>query len=647
MRSTGGTEANRISHAKRVGTAIALAFALAMLAAPQAAHAVTPASGVVSAGVTWTLDANGLLSITGSGSPNTTSKWSANANDITGISIAPTVTPVSLAGWFSSCTALQSVDASSWNLSRCKSLSKTFSGCSALTSVNASGWDTSSVTNMSSMFANCPSLQSVNMQGWTTSAVKNTSYMFSGCTDLSSLDIGSWDMSANTTTVCMFTNCSNLAEIPVSAWNMSANTTIGLMFSGCTSVRSLDLSGWSTSNVTNMGNAFSKCTSLESLNLHGWDTTSVTNFGNTFDRDAALTSLDIGGWTTAAFSTSEETFRGCASLQSLDLSGWNCTAAQNMANMFIGCSSLRRVDLGPNWTFTGAIADSSRYAALPDPPSTGGFTGLWQAVGTGSVASPAGGAATAAALQTSYAGATMADTFVWQPLQPISGTLSISGDPMVASTLTATVANAPADAQLACTWYRAAGAGQDGIAVGEGFTRTLVEDDYGTYLYAVVVDSGGTYVEQLRSTSLLIGAQISVTVPLQLHFSASSDGRLTCPTDAAVQNDSTIGMHVSGLTATALGNTVIYPLASTGGTPDAIGIRMQPGSGTPIELSTCLGGAAVSGSAWGMSARDDASTADRIPLSFEGRICAFGTLNPAIDTHFAGLTWTVSTGRTS
>ena len=65
-----------------------------------------------------------------------------------------------------------------------------FYGCSALASLDVSSWDTSAVWSMSYMFYGCSALASLDVSGWDTSSVTYMGDMFSGCSTLFSFKVG-------------------------------------------------------------------------------------------------------------------------------------------------------------------------------------------------------------------------------------------------------------------------------------------------------------------------------------------------------------------------------------------------------------------------------------------------------------------------
>ncbi|EKZ4336103.1 BspA family leucine-rich repeat surface protein, partial [Listeria monocytogenes] len=249
-------------------------------------------------------------------------------------------------------TGITNLDVSNIDTSRLTSLDSMFQFNGAA-SLDVSTWNTSNVTDMVDMFAACQAT-SINVSNIDTSKVTNMNGMFNGVR-ATSLDVSNFDTS----------NVTNMPRI----------------FSGST-MASLDVSTWNTSNVTNMWAIFSGAEAT-SLDVSNWDTSKVTDMGLMFSNTKA-TSLDV-----SSFDTSNVT---------------------NMSNMFASASQLKSLTLGSQFQFL------STDAALPDAPTTGGYSGKWQNVGTGTVDDPEGSfVGTAAELMSTYDGSTMADTYVWQP----------------------------------------------------------------------------------------------------------------------------------------------------------------------------------------------------------------------------------------
>ena len=170
-----------------------------------------------------------------------------------------------------------------------------------------------------------------------------------------------------------------------------------------------------TSDVTSMLYTFGVLESLTRLDLSAWDTRNVGSMHGMFMGASSLTSLDVSGWDTRNVGDMEWMF-GFTGLTSLDLSGWDTSNVQWMTGMFSGSDSLRRLTLGERFVF-----DPAEWFCpdLPPVPENAVFTGRWRNVGDGTANNPLGShMLTSDELMTNFNGATMADTWVWQPVNP-------------------------------------------------------------------------------------------------------------------------------------------------------------------------------------------------------------------------------------
>ena len=101
-------------------------------------------------------------------------------------SFANCSTITSTAYWFAGISHLETfIGLENLNTSNVTSMNGMFWQCSALTTLNISSFITQSVTNMANMFAGCSHLTTIRVgSGWSTSNVSNSSEMFEGCTSL-------------------------------------------------------------------------------------------------------------------------------------------------------------------------------------------------------------------------------------------------------------------------------------------------------------------------------------------------------------------------------------------------------------------------------------------------------------------------------
>ena len=187
---------------------------------------------------------------------------------------------------FGGCSALISIDTSSFNTSNTTNMSNMFSGCSSLTSLDVSNFDTSNVTNMIGMFRVCSSLTTLSLPNFNTSNVTSMTNMFYSCTALTSIDVSSFDTSKVTNMANMFRRCGALTSLNLSNFNTSIVTNMGTMFGDCTRLMTLDLTSFDTAKVTSMSNMLSNVPSEATISVSNTFTISETdcNWTGTFTR---------------------------------------------------------------------------------------------------------------------------------------------------------------------------------------------------------------------------------------------------------------------------------------------------------------------------------------------------------------------------
>ena len=208
----------------------------------------------------------------------------------------------------------------------------------------------------------------------------------------------------------LFSNLRNVETIEgLEHFDTINATSMEAMFSNAHSLTSLDLSNWNTSNVTRMGNMFHATNSLVELDVSTWDTGRVTNMAFMFMSASSLTTLDVSSWDTSRVTNMNIMFGNTPSLTTLDVSSWDTSRVTSMNNMLFNTAALRTLTLGEDFAFRGT-------PNLPAISATSEFTGYWQNVGDGTPERPQGTyVLTSAQLMSQFNGATMADTWVWQP----------------------------------------------------------------------------------------------------------------------------------------------------------------------------------------------------------------------------------------
>ena len=148
--------------------------------------------------------------------------------------------PTSCYRWFQNCNDLTTIEGIEYlNTQNVTNMGFMFNGCSALRTLDLSSFDTKNVTNMEYMFKGCSALNTLNLSSFDTKNVTNMEYMFKGCSALNTLNLSSFDTQ-----------------------NM---TNIQSMFKGCSALTTLDVSNFDTKNVTNMSEMFSSCFGLTTI----------------------------------------------------------------------------------------------------------------------------------------------------------------------------------------------------------------------------------------------------------------------------------------------------------------------------------------------------------------------------------------------
>ena len=252
---------------------------------------------------------------------------------------------------FDGCSGLTSLDVSEFNTSRVTDMDLIFSGCSGLISLDLGGFDTSRVTSMSSMFADCSSLTSLDLSGFNTSRVTEMAGMFYKCSGLTSLDVSGFDTGYVTRMGGMFYECSRLTKLDVSGFNTSQVTSMYSMFCGCSGLSSLDVSGFNMSEVRSIYSMFEGCSSLVILNIGKSDTSHIAYMNSLFEGCSNLTSLDLSGFDTSGATDISSMFKDCSSLTSLDISRFDINKVRRTTSMLAGCTNLQKLAVFANVKF--------------------------------------------------------------------------------------------------------------------------------------------------------------------------------------------------------------------------------------------------------------------------------------------------------
>ena len=274
--------------------------------------------------LTWSLDANGTLTVTGSGNIYVYDWEDYDARHTDVKKIVLNITGADrLIIYEDNFPNVESLDLKGFDTSQITNLSYAFSDLKKLKTIEFGNFNTGNVTSMARMFSGCSSLTGLNLSGWNTGKVTDMYGMFSGCRQLSDLNLSGWNTSAVMDMGRMFFSCNNLKNLNISNFNTGKVTDMNNMFSGCVSLASLDLSRWNTEKVINMSCLFDGCYGLTSINLSGWNTGRVIQMDSMFSDCKSLTALDVTGFSTGSVTDMDYMFFSCNSLKEIDISNFD------------------------------------------------------------------------------------------------------------------------------------------------------------------------------------------------------------------------------------------------------------------------------------------------------------------------------------
>ena len=361
-------------------------------------------------------------------------------------------------------SGVKSLNISSWDTRNVTNMNGMFRSASGITSLDLSGWDTSNVEDISYMFNFAYSLTHLDVSSWDTSNVTNMKSIFVGVNQLRDLDVSNWNTSNVTNMSGVFAN-NSIVNMDISGWNTGNVINMSSMFAA-SDIPVLDLSSWDTSNVVDMGGMFALA-AVTCLSIADWDTSNVQNMGQMFFHVFNLTSLDLSSWNTSRVTSMSGMFYYARNLLSLNIKGWDVRNVINMHLMFANTKitnldltswdihnllnmrgifyishysqpNMSKISLGEYFVFVlNEDSDDVKQSIdafhgdlsvfpyghphyncidLPQVPNNEYYTGHWQNVGPGTTYNPQGThILTSDQLVATFDGATMADTWVWQP----------------------------------------------------------------------------------------------------------------------------------------------------------------------------------------------------------------------------------------
>lgn len=178
---------------------------------------------------------------------------------------------------------------------------------------------------------------------------------------------------------------------------------------------SLDVSQFDTSQATKMGGMFYGLSALTTIDVSNFNTDNVTDANLMFRGTGSLKEINFEKGTFSKLTGSMYMF-GKSGVSAINLK--NVASTAKLSNsIFDYSTNIQQITLGPQVTF----GSSSHLNDAPETP--GEFTGLWQAVGSGTLQNPLGQVfETGKAITDLYNGKdnpTEVETYVWQPVNRV------------------------------------------------------------------------------------------------------------------------------------------------------------------------------------------------------------------------------------
>ena len=274
----------------------------------------------------------------------------SNVTKISGLGWLDTSAVTDMSYMFHRCTALTSVDVSSFNTDNVTTMSHMFgdvlNGAMALTSINfGEKFVKSTVTDLSYMLYYCGKLTSLEIDDWDISNVVNMSNFSRACAKLTTFganNLRDWDFGNVVDMSQAFRGLLIMPKLELENWNVSKVKNMYCLF--CQNEKmftQVDLRNWDVSSVERMDFVFWGCLTMTSINCAGWDVGNVKTFDHFIARCGKITNLDCSGWNVG---------KNCENLNAIfhsykgteiDIRGWDTSNVTVFCQMFDACSNLR------------------------------------------------------------------------------------------------------------------------------------------------------------------------------------------------------------------------------------------------------------------------------------------------------------------
>ena len=332
--------------------------------------------------------------------PTSTFGWFYGMNhlsSLSGMEYLNTEDVTNMKNMFRDCSALTSLDLSTFYTPNLQIMDNMFYGCNHLTTIYASDlWTTQSVTYGNDVFVDCFSLvgdkgttynynnahygyahldggpsdpgyfsEVPQPQAYACYTPENTTLIFYYDTQRSTREGTTYDLNEGSDDPIWYTDGTNpsVTQVAFDASFADARpTSTKEWFRDMSEIQSISgLEYLNTEDVTDMSSMFYGCSSITSLDLSHFNTAKVKNMGGLFRDCSGLKSVNLSSFITASVSYMNQMFYGCSNLTSLDLSCFNTRVVVLATGMFMNCNNLVTIYASDEWSTQYTMAHSGMF----------------------------------------------------------------------------------------------------------------------------------------------------------------------------------------------------------------------------------------------------------------------------------------------
>ena len=316
-------------------------------------------------------------------------------SNIIKIDIKDRIQPVSMCQWFESFRNITSANfkhIENIDTSECITMKQLFNYDYGLTTLDVSTWNVSKVKSMSCTFGRCWGLRELDLSSWTFESVTSMGMAFCGM-ELDVLDISNANLSKCKSLDRIFSIDGSYPTHKIKKIILPENFMVAdkcdlyRMFYKQTDLEPVDLKNLQVNNPYRMKEMFVDCKLFEEIDLSGITGTVMSGGGSSDVKDSsfngmfqgcsALRSVDLSGYSGPLKYTADNSpFAGCENLVSVDFAKLNTasgsvTDLSDKANMFADCPELSWIRLSDNWPASNKIGSTvavkGTWKKLDDP----------------------------------------------------------------------------------------------------------------------------------------------------------------------------------------------------------------------------------------------------------------------------------------